>query len=266
MKTLLVVSVCVCIYMYVCYSFLKDKESRESRSKTPPYSLSTVITTVSSDSVYYKTLHSWQDMLNSKRESEAPIFIENLYDDEPPPSNFTYITSNIHREGVPGPIATALVGCNCLECSESNQCCPDMAGLIASSYTKDKRVKAAKGTPIYECNFMCSCGPSCYNRVVQFGRQFPVCIFRTANGRGWGVKTCSYLKRGTFITEYMGEVITTEEAERRGIQYDMEGSTYLFDLDFDEDQSDFTIDAGYYGNISHFFNHSVSGFEIFEMT
>ena len=52
--------------------------------------------------------------------------------------------------------------------------------------------------------------------------------------------------------EYVGEVITSEEAERRGQLYDNKGITYLFDLDYDE----FTVDAARYGNVSHFVNHS----------
>ena len=32
--------------------------------------------------------------------------------------------------------------------------------------------------------------------------------------------------------QYVGEVITNEEAERRGAGYDAQGLTYLFDLDF----------------------------------
>ena len=66
------------------------------------------------------------------------------------------------------------------------------------------------------------------------------------------------IKPNTFVTEYVGEVVTTEEAERRGRLYDKEGRTYLFDLDFSCDDNPFTIDAAHYGNISHFFNHSVS--------
>ncbi len=38
------------------------------------------------------------------------------------------------------------------------------------------------------------------------------------------------IKRGTFISEYVGEIITNEEAERRGMIYDSDGMTYLFDL------------------------------------
>lgn len=52
------------------------------------------------------------------------------------------------------------------------------------------------------------------------------------------------------------QIITTEEAERRGHVYDKEGATYLFDLDYVDDE--YTVDAAHYGNISHFVNHSVS--------
>ena len=34
------------------------------------------------------------------------------------------------------------------------------------------------GTPIYECNNKCLCGPSCSNRVVQKGQKVKLCIFR----------------------------------------------------------------------------------------
>ena len=66
------------------------------------------------------------------------------------------------------------------------------------------------------------------------------------------------IAKGQFVTEYVGEIITNEEAETRGKLYDKAGSTYLFDLDFDKDEAAFTIDAKNYGNISHFLNHSVS--------
>lgn len=31
-------------------------------------------------------------------------------------------------------------------------------------------------------------------------------IFRTSNGRGWGVKTLVDIRRNTFVMEYVGEV------------------------------------------------------------
>ena len=54
------------------------------------------------------------------------------------------------------------------------------------------------------------------------------------------------------------QVITNEEAERRGRVYDANGRTYLFDLDYNDGDCPFTVDAGRYGNVSHFVNHSVS--------
>lgn len=56
---------------------------------------------------------------------------------------------------------------------------------------------------------------------------------------------------------YLGEIITSEEAERRGKTYDQNGCTYLFDLDINEMETNpYTVDAAKYGNITHFINHS----------
>ena len=83
-------------------------------------------------------------------------------------------------------------------------------------------------------------------------------IFRTPDGRGWGVKTLEFIAKHQFVVEYVGEIITNEEAERRGQQYDAVQQTYLFDLDYTDEDATFTIDAYRYGNVSHFINHSVS--------
>ena len=65
------------------------------------------------------------------------------------------------------------------------------------------------------------------------------------------------IKAGSFVVEYVGEVITSDEAEKRGRKYDAEGRTYLFDLDFNLGQENvYTVDAAFYGNLSHFINHS----------
>ena len=65
------------------------------------------------------------------------------------------------------------------------------------------------------------------------------------------------IKAGSFVVEYVGEVITSEVAEERGKKYDAEGRTYLFDLDFNlGEENIYTVDAAFYGNLSHFINHS----------
>lgn len=67
------------------------------------------------------------------------------------------------------------------------------------------------------------------------------------------------IEKNQLVTEYVGEAITQEEAEDRGRVYDSCGQTYLFDLDFNEGECLYTLDAKKYGNISHFINHSVRG-------
>ena len=37
---------------------------------------------------------------------------------------------------------------------------------------------------------------------------------------GWGLFTKNSLKKGDFVIEYVGELISQEEAERRGVIYD----------------------------------------------
>ncbi|NXG99066.1 SUV91 methyltransferase, partial [Loxia leucoptera] len=125
------------------------------------------------------------------------------------------------------------------------------------AYNEAGQVRIRAGLPIYECNSRCRCGAECPNRVVQRGIRYDLCIFRTGDGRGWGVRTLERIRKNSFVMEYVGEIITSEEAERRGQVYDRQGATYLFDLDYVEDV--YTVDAAHYGNISHFVNHSVSG-------
>lgn len=220
----------------------------------------------SSICAYKEQLMNWQYELNKQRDgTDDIIYVENDLDMVPPPTDFNYICSNRYAEGVPNPsdpdLVSSLCGCECYylgrKCGpKSEYCCANMAGS-KFAYTPAGKIKIQPGTPIYECNTKCSCPSDCSNRIVQLGRKIPLCIFRT-EGRGWGVKTTEPIKPNTFVTEYVGEVITNEEAEKRGKKCDAQGITYLFDLDFEDENSAFTIDAASYGNISHFFNHSVS--------
>ena len=49
-------------------------------------------------------------------------------------------------------------------------------------------------------------------------------VFRT-NGKGWGVRALRDIPKGSFVCEYVGEIISDSEADRR------EDDSYLFDLD-----------------------------------
>ncbi|XP_028439667.1 histone-lysine N-methyltransferase SUV39H1 isoform X1 [Perca flavescens] len=198
-------------------------------------------------------LQRWEAHLNQTRNHPGRIFVLNEVDFEGPPKNFTYINNYKVGQGIV--LDEMAVGCECKNCLEEpiNGCCPG-ASLHRMAYNDKGQVRIRPGQPIYECNSRCSCSLDCPNRVVQKGIQFDLCIFKTENGRGWGVRTLQHIKKNTFIMEYVGEIITTDEAERRGHVYDRQGSTYLFDLDYVEDV--YTVDAAHHGNISHFVNHS----------
>ena len=62
------------------------------------------------------------------------------------------------------------------------------------------------------------------------------------------------IRKGEFVIEYVGEVISNHEAENRGIMYDYKKLSYLFELN-----SEYQIDATRMGNRSRFINHSSEG-------
>lgn len=150
-------------------------------------------------------LKDWEEKLNDINTDPAPILIENDVDLEGPPENFVYINDYRAGEGIEIP-QDPIIGCECEDCFEDKKNCCGAACGSEFAYYRWNRLRVPRGTPIYECNKRCKCGPDCPNRVVQKGRKFKVCIFRTANSRGWGVKTMQKIKKGSFVMEYVGEV------------------------------------------------------------
>lgn len=78
---------------------------------------------------------------------------------------------------------------------------------------------------------------------------------RTLLGRsavaGFGLFMGEDVKSGTFLGEYKGEVITSDEADRRGKLYDKRGVSFLFNLNMNQ-----VIDATRAGNKFRYVNHS----------
>uniref|UniRef100_A0A182VIY0 protein-synthesizing GTPase n=1 Tax=Anopheles merus TaxID=30066 RepID=A0A182VIY0_ANOME len=173
------------------------------------------------------------------------VVVENEHDLDAPPNNFTYLQGNIPAEGISIPNDPP-VGCECNPCTGRSTCCGKLSeGRFA--YSVKKRLLLQPGAPIFECNKKCSCGPDCLNRVVQNGGKCNLTLFKTPNGRGWGVRTNTVIYEGQYISEYCGEVISYDEAEKRGREYDAVGRTYLFDLDFNGTDNPYTLDAARYG-------------------
>ncbi|KAJ8267432.1 hypothetical protein COCON_G00126040 [Conger conger] len=181
----------------------------------------------------------------------VPIPCVNGVDEEGCPSDYKYISENCETSAMNiDRNITHLQHCSCTDdCSSSNCLCGQLS--IRCWYDKDRRLlqEFNKIEPplIFECNLACSCYRSCKNRVVQAGIKVRLQLYRTEK-MGWGVRALQDIPQGSFICEYVGELISDAEADVR------EDDSYLFDLD-NKDGEVYCIDARYYGNISRFINH-----------
>lgn len=105
---------------------------------------------------------------------------------------------------------------------------------------------------LYECHpQVCPAGEKCQNQAFSKRQYSQVEIFRTLS-RGWGLRCVHDIKKGQFVSEYVGEVIDEEECRSR-IRHAQEndiGNFYMLTLDKDR-----IIDAGPKGNEARFMNH-----------
>ena len=114
--------------------------------------------------------------------------------------------------------------------------------------------------PIFECNSECQCSlNTCHNRVSQQNDQSDNVKIISTPTTGYGVVLKTALPHpGTFVGEYIGEVLSETDAHQR-IQStkDFEDNYLLL---YNEHQSNSVtktfIDARYYGNWTRFINHS----------
>ncbi|KAI8926867.1 hypothetical protein BC831DRAFT_399406 [Entophlyctis helioformis] len=154
-----------------------------------------------------------------------------------------------------------MFGCDCagncgrtVEAIGACSCFDD--GLVC--YNKDQTVRIGPSDAVIkECNDNCTCTESCINRVVQYPSSVKMELFWCGE-RGWGLRAREHIKRNTYVAQYLGELISEDEADRR----DAERKSYHFALDFNrtlleaQNMDMYIVDASRHGNISRFFNHS----------
>jgi len=136
-----------------------------------------------------------------------------------------------------------------------------MQGRFA--YDENSKVILQEGYPIYECNSLCTCEASCPNKVLQQGLLVKLEIFKTEN-KGWAVRAAEPIPQGTFVCEYVGEVVKDDDATRNVESDTKSACSYLFDMASHIDRGrvetsgtcPYMIDATRYGNVSRFINHS----------
>ncbi|KAL6903405.1 hypothetical protein ACP4OV_004218 [Aristida adscensionis] len=163
-------------------------------------------------------------------------------------------------------------GCGCVDgCSDSRKCVCTVKNGGEIPFNDKGLIVAAKPL-VYECGPTCKCPPTCHNRVGQHGIKFRLQVFKTKS-MGWGVRTLDFIPCGSFVCEYIGEVLEDEEAQKRTTD------EYLFAIGhnyYDEtlweglsrsipslqkglgkdNEAGFAVDASEMGNFAKFINHS----------
>ncbi|XP_051923076.1 histone-lysine N-methyltransferase NSD3 isoform X1 [Hippocampus zosterae] len=107
----------------------------------------------------------------------------------------------------------------------------------------------------YECHpQVCPAGENCENQCFSKRLYAETEVIKTED-RGWGLRTNQALRKGDFVTEYVGEVIDSDECQQRIKRAHENHVTNFYMLTLTKDR---VIDAGPKGNSSRFINHSCS--------
>lgn len=145
-------------------------------------------------------------------------------------------------------------GCSCkLKCFENCSCTRGIVNYIDGNIFDEK-----VAGPIIECNAYCECSENCGNRLVQRG-PLDCLIVSEMSGKGYGLLTSMPIKKGQFICEYAGEVISVDEAKHR-VESNKRDNVMNYVLVVFEHMAGriikTCIDPKYFGNIGRYSNHS----------
>jgi [histone H3]-lysine9 N-dimethyltransferase len=152
-----------------------------------------------------------------------PVCLVNDIDSDEVPHHFTYTTQVEHLK--PLSSVKPLQGCRCLSVclpGDANCCCAQRNG--GSLPYSSSGLLVCRKTMVYECGESCRCSFNCRNRVTQKGVRIHFEVFKTGN-RGWGLRSWDAIRAGSFICEYVGEVIDDANINLNDIEDD-----YIFQM------------------------------------
>lgn len=167
------------------------------------------------------------DISKGREIIEIPVVNE---ENDETPDAFVYVTSFVFDEKVEVTNSPELLSC----CSCANDCstlscpCQQKTGHVAYDFKGATTRSHPFG--VFECNQRCTCHRSqCKNRVVTKGPMLPLEVFYCGSGKGWGVRCRVDIPSGTFVADYLGEILPESLTDARGKSRQCDG--YLFALD-----------------------------------
>ncbi|XP_010254997.1 PREDICTED: histone-lysine N-methyltransferase SUVR5-like isoform X1 [Nelumbo nucifera] len=178
-------------------------------------------------------------------------------------------------------LKSSQLGCAC----SHSTCYPEKCDHVYLFGNDYENAKDIYGKPIRGDFHMMNKAGLFWRRVIQFMSAIPCAAVTELAGIGYCRTGCrsnwksskqrigvgqselvSQSFSGTFVCEYIGEVLADQEANRRGNRFDNEGCSYLYDIDphindisgLTEGAVPYVIDATILGNVSRFINHCCS--------
>eukprot|EP00124_Ichthyophonus_hoferi_P004879 Ihof_evm3s600 gene=Ihof_evmTU3s600 len=104
-----------------------------------------------------------------------------------------------------------------------------------------------------ECDInICPCGSKCQNQSFRKGSTYRIEVVQTEK-KGRALRALEKIPRGSFVLEYVGEVLNIKEFKRRVGQYCDEGLVHFYFMNLGNGEM---IDATRKGSVSRFINHS----------
>lgn len=155
---------------------------------------------------------------------------------------YVHVKKSVWAAGVepsPKPRKAEIACCECLPRGDEVRCVDASCLNYASRYF---------------CNAVtCKAGAKCHNCNFYKRKSPKMKPFFTADQRGWGLRVAEPVKAGSFVIEYVGEIIDREVLEQRlkKTQEQKSNEYYMMDL-----TNDLLVDAKFKGNLSRFINSS----------
>uniref|UniRef100_A0A915MCJ9 SET domain-containing protein n=1 Tax=Meloidogyne javanica TaxID=6303 RepID=A0A915MCJ9_MELJA len=191
-----------------------------------------------------------EDLSNGSACCKIPVV--NVVDNSNFKERFLYVAENVEREDF---VQKNLSGCDCIDV-----CLPGRCACIDNSTARiyDHKIDLTNGVPnfyeniIYECdkNTCLGCKGKCHWRLTPEKFNLEVEVFKTPLA-GWAVRSRQLIEAGTFIAEFVGEIVHHNSMAHRPIDYAYD----LPLLDINK-SANIYVDPHVYGNITRFLNHS----------